>query len=53
MFMKCIKVIIRDYSLIQNYQVDNFDKIPLFGQNGLQISVWWSHPDSDKKINNC
>ena len=27
MFMKCIKVIIRDYSLIQNYQVDNFDKM--------------------------
>ena len=46
--MMCIKVIIRNYSLILDNQVDHFSK-KSSGQNGLWNSARWQPPDSDDK----
>ena len=50
MSMMFIKVIIKDYSIILDYQVDHLGKKSTFSQNGLRKSARWRPPDSDDKL---
>ena len=50
MSMMFIKVIIKDYPIALDYQVDHLGKKSTFSENGLRKSAWWHPPDSDDKL---